>query len=391
MAVAVQSGTIDTEAILADEKKVDMVEEFQLLDPDESQFMTILRKLPSSPGRSTKVQWLEDQYFPRQSAVDTAGYADGTANIAIPVTVGTGVYFRAGDLVRNGRTGEMFEVVSIASDNVTCARSLGSAGHAAGVSGDDLLIVANSAAQGADVGTMKVTTRVLGYNYEQIVRNPFGFTNTDVEIDTYGAGDPMNEIAKKSVEHQRALEALCWFGARKFTSASPSSKGYMGGILEFISTNKFTSIGTLSRSVLDAKLTSIFQHGSRNKAIFAAPVPGRALSGLLADNWVRATPDESVYGAKVNGFITGAYGDRVPVIVKREWGTFSTASNQYGSMMAVVDLDYVRRRPLKNRDTSLLRNRQSPGVDAVIHEYLTEQSLQVAVEQAHGLLLGITG
>lgn len=391
VAVAVQSGTIDTEAILADEKKVDMVNEFQLLDPDESQFMTILRKLPSSPGRATKVQWLEDQYFPRQSAVTAAGYIDGTTSIAIPVTTSTGVYFRAGDLVRNGRTGEMFEVTSVSADNVTCNRNIGGAGHAAGVSADDLLIVSNSAAQGADVGTMKVTTRVLGYNYEQIVRQPFGFTNTDVEIDTYGPGDPMNEIAKKSVEHQRALEAACWFGARAFTSASPSSKGYMGGLLEFIATNKSTSIGTLTLAILNTKLAAIYQHGSRNKVIFSAPVPAAALSGLLANNWVRSTPDERVYGAKVDAFVTGAYGDRVPVIVKREWGTFSSASNQYGSMMVVVDLDYIKRRPLKNRDTSLLRNRQGPGVDSVIHEYLTEQSLQVAVEQAHGLLLGITG
>jgi hypothetical protein len=59
--------------------------------------------------------------------------------------------------------------------------------------------------------------------------------------------------------------------------------------------------------------------------------------------------------------------------------------------MAVVDLDYVRRRPLQNRDTSLLRNRQNPGDDVEIHEYLTEQSLEFAVEQAHGLLSGITG
>lgn len=388
MAVAVATGTVDTEAIVADEKRIDMVNEFKLLDPDETQFMTILGKLPSSVGKAVKVNWLEDQYFPRYTT--STAYLVGDA--AITMASGTGVYFRAGDLLRNGRTGEMLEVTGAPTgDSVPVARAIGSVAAAAGNLGDDIIIISNVSAQGASLGVSKVTTRVLGFNYEQIVRHPFSFTETEVNIDTYGAGDPMNEIAKKSVEHKRALEALCFFGARKFTAASPSSKGYMGGAVEFIATNKFASIGTLSRSVLDQKLNTIFQHGSRNKVIFAAPVPSAALSGLLADNWVRAQPGESVYGAKVNGFISGAYGDNVPVITKREWGIFSTSNNQYGSWMMVLDLDYIARRPLQNRDTALLRNRQNPGDDVVTHEYLTEQSLQFAVEQAHGLLTGITG
>jgi len=193
--------------------------------------------------------------------------------------------------------------------------------------------------------------------------------------------------------HLRSIESTCFFGARSFTSASPSSKGTAGGLVEYIATNKFASIGTLSRGVLDDKLRAIFQHGSRRKVIFAAPVPAQALSGLYADNWVKnqGPTDEGTYGAKVTGFISGAFGDRVPVITKREWGMFPTASNGYGSWMFVVDLDYVQLRPLRNRGTQLLRNRQGNGEDRVVHEYLTELSLEVSQESAHGLLTGITG
>lgn len=386
--MGIATGTVDTEAILADEKVVDMEDEFRLLEPDETQFMTILNKLPSKVAKQIKVNWLEDQYFPRQAKVEGA---QTNVDTSIEVEAGQGLYFRANDLVRVMRTGEMFEVTSVATDTLTVVRGVGSATNQAMNDADELLIVSNASPQGADVGTLKVTTRTLGFNYTQIVRHPFGFTGTDVEIETYGPGDPMNEIAKKAVEHKRSLEALHWYGARDFVSASPSSKGYMGGIAEYLTTNVSASIGNLSRGVLDDKLRVIFQNGSRNKAIFAAPVPGQALSGLMADNWVRAQPGQKLYGAKVSGFISGAFGDEVPVIVKREWGAFPTTSNQYGSWMFVIDLDYVKKRPFKNRGTKLLRNRQGNGEDKVTHEYLTELSMEVSVEKAHGLLQGITG
>ena len=387
--MGVATGVVDTEDILADERVVDMENEFRLLDPDESQFMTILGKLPSKPAIREKINWLEDEYFPRQA---TANETVASGATDFDVEAGQGDYFRANDIVRNMATGEAFLVGSVSGVNLAgLVRGIGDAAAAAITDGDELLIIGNASKQGADVGTLKVTTRTLGYNYTQIVRHPFGFTGTQVEIETYGQGDPMNEIAKKAVEHKRALEALHWFGARDFITSASEPQGFMGGIVEYLASNVYSSIGTLTRSSLDDKLREIFQHGSRNKAIFAAPVPGQALSGLLADNWVRANPSDKVYGAKVSGFITGAYGDRVPVIVKREWGMFPTASNQYGSWMVVVDLEYVKKRPLRNRGTRLLRNRQGNGEDRVVHEYLTELSMEVSVEEAHGILKGITG
>jgi hypothetical protein len=59
--------------------------------------------------------------------------------------------------------------------------------------------------------------------------------------------------------------------------------------------------------------------------------------------------------------------------------------------MVVLDLGYIKKRPLRDRGTRLLRNRQGNGVDSVVHEYLTEMSLEVAQEKTHGILKGITG
>ena len=386
----ITAGTVDTEAVLADEKVVDMANAFRKLDPDTSQFMTILNKLPSVEAKREKVNWLEDELFPNLTTLAaTAASGASATSAALSVTTGTGAYFRVGDIVRIPSMGGVAGEVSATATSTVTVTFFSAATSAA--SGGDILIVGNASAQGADTGALKVTQRVLGYNYTQIFRHPFGFTGTDVEIETYGSpGDPAAEMAKKAVEHKRALENSAFFGARKFTSSSPSSKGYMGGLQEFLSTNVFSSAGAIDLAYIDGKLQSIFQHGSMKKVIFAAPTPAAALSRLFATNWVRARPEDKVYGAKVNAFINGAYGASVPVIVKREWGTRAVSNNEMGSWMFVLDLDYVKLRPLRNRGTKLLRNRQGNGEDKVVHEYLTETSLEVSQEKVHGLIKGIT-
>jgi len=50
----------------------------------------------------------------------------------------------------------------------------------------------------------------------------------------------------------------------------------------------------------------------------------------------------------------------------------------------------VERRPLRDRDTKLLTNRQNPGDDKYAAEYLTEMGWTVANEKTHGLLTGIS-
>lgn len=386
MALTIASGVVATDDILSNEKVIDMQNQFRLLDTDENQFMTILNKLPSQPAVREKVEWLEDQYFPNLSSLANSATS---ATTSIDVTAGEGDYFRVGDLVRFGVSGEVAEVTGVTTDAVGVTRSIGSIVAATAQSAVELLIIGNVSAQGADYGTLKVNQRVAAYNYTQIQRNPFGFTGTHAEIETYGPGDPANEIAKKAVEHKRALENLFLMGGRAYDSSA--NKGHVGGVVhEFISTNVTAVNGALSLTALDTAMTDILQYGTQNKVVFAAPVAAQALSKLMNDDWVQASPGEERYGVKVNAFISGAYGASIPVITKRNWGLESTSGLGRGGWMLVLDMAYIKKRPLRNRNTMLLKNRQGNGIDGVVHEFLTESSIEVAVEKAHGLLKGIS-
>jgi hypothetical protein len=314
-----------------------------------------------------------------------------SASTSIVVTTGQGVYFRAGDIVRIAATGEAFKVVNIATDTLGVTRGLGGVGAATAQTGSDLLIVGNAATQGATLGTRHIVKKVLGFNYTQIERDPFGFTGTESVIETYGGPAPAHEEVKKLVEHKRALEQTCFFGARSFTSAAPNSVGTCGGAVEYIATNVHNPAGALTHVLMDTYLQQDLQHGSKNKVLFCAPLVARAISGFLKTSYAPVSVDNRKFGAKVDTYISGAYGWEIPVVVKRPWQDFSSASTMYGGWAFLIDMDYVSFRPLRDRNTQLLRNRQGNDEDSVTHEYRTEFSLEFAVERTHAIWRGITG
>lgn len=182
-----------------------------------------------------------------------------------------------------------------------------------------------------------------------------------------------------------------FWGARSFTSAAPNSVGTCGGAVEFISTNIHNPAGALTAALFDTYLQADLQHGSKNKVLFASPLIARAMSGFLRSAWNPTTVDGRKFGAKVDAYISGAYGWEVPVVVKREWNDFASTSTQYGSWAFLIDMDYVQLRPLRNRNTQLLRNRQANDADEITHEYRTEFSLEFAQEKCHSIICGVTG
>ena len=291
--------------------------------------------------------------------------------------------------MRNARAGDAFTVTSVATDALTVVRGIGRVAAAGGILADQLLIVGNAAVQGATLGTRKVTKKVNNFNFTQIVRQPFGFTNTLVASKLYAGNEPANEAKKKAVEHKRALEYILFWGARGAAESSTSVSGKCGGLFEFVTTNVKDVAGNLSKTLLDTYLRDLLQHGTENKVLFASPAFAQAVSGFLRDAWQPTSVDTKLWGAKVNAFISGAYGYQIPVIVKRDWNDFSTASSQYGGWSFLVDMDSVALRPL--RPTRFLQNRQANDADEETHEYLTETSFQVKQEQTHGVIIGVTG
>jgi hypothetical protein len=382
---------VQTEEFLADEKVVDMDPKMRLLDPDQTQFTTMTQRAVNRPATREKVNWLEEQYV-NTVITTTAGYTAGATTVV--VSAGDGLSVAAQDVLRNMRTGEAMLVTANAAGSLTVVPSWGNmpAASVAGNSGDKLLIVSDAQKQGADLPPMKYSQRVLGFNYTQIHRTSWVFSGTATAIELYGGREPAKEAARKLVEHKRKLEGNGFYGARDFVVASGDDvTGSAGGAYEFIQTNKQNVNGELTSDFLDSFLATVLAKGGPSKIIYTGTIGAYYISRFNRSGqgafWKPS--NESVHGVQVDGFLSGVYGTLIPVVVKKEWANYPSGVNGFNGNLFVLDISNIERRPLRDRDTKLLTQRQGPGMDRVAAEYLTESSWTFAQEKTHGLLYGI--
>ena len=384
MAVSVATGVVTTAGPTSNQLKIDMRDAIAMLDPEESQFTTLLMKLPEEKAKSFKVEWLDDQLLPRLSALSASV---GSVSVELLVTASEGEYFRPGDIVRNSVSREAFLVGAVSVDAITVTRSIGTVAAISSVSGAELVIVGHAASQGSRSPLRVITKTAANYNYTQIQRHTFGFTETAEATGFYGGSLVARERRKKGTEHKRALEHMNFFGAREYIS---TPRSICGGLLEFVTTNIRDASGAFDKGELQDNLRTDLQKGNKNrKALFASPIVGMVLSEFLQDNWVRSDPKLRYFGVKVDYVISAAFGAEVPVFVKREFGDFSTANTQFGGYAFLTDLENVQYAPL--RATRLLMNTQDNDEDAVSGEWKTEASLKVEREETHSIWRGVTG
>jgi hypothetical protein len=390
MAEVVVGGTVATDEIVADEKVIDMDNKMRLLDPDQTQFTTMTSRMGSRAATREKVNWLEETYV--LDVYTASAYTSGATSVTITAAAESRA-IQPNDVLRNMRTGQAMIVdVVVPGTGVLTVRPQGT--NAAGNAGDKLLYVGTAYPQGANIGQPKYSARVLGFNYTQIFREPWNFAGTTTAIELYGGGEPAKEAARKAVEFKRQIEHNGFFGSRFFltsVASDPSPQGGAGGLIEFIATNKQNVGGELTSDFLDLFLATVLSKGSSDKVIFTGTVGAYYISRFHRSGqgafWKPS--NESVHGVKVDGFISGVFGYQLPVVVKKEWANYPSGANGYNGNLFVVDMSNIERRPLRDRDTKLLTNRQGPGEDRVAAEYLAEISWEIAQERTHGLLTGI--
>src|SRR3990167_7760013 len=385
MAVSVATGVVTTAGPTSNQLKIDMRDAIAMLDPEEAQFTTLLMKLPEEKAKSFKVEWLDDQLLPRLSALSASV---GSVSVELLVTASEGEYFRPGGIVRNSISREAFLVSAVSVDAITVTRGIGTVAAISSVSGAEIVIVGHAASQGSRSPLKVITKTAANYNYTQIQRHTFGFTETAEATGFYGGSLVGRERRKKGTEHKIALEHTNFFGPRYYTSTGPRST--CGGLLEFVTSHIRDAAGVFDKGELQDNLRTDLQYGNKNrKVLFASPMVGQVLGEFLADNWVQSDPKLRYFGVKVDWVISAAFGAEVPVFVKREFGTYSTASTQFGGYAFLVDLENVQYAPL--RATRLLMNTQDNDEDAVSGEWKTEASLKVEREETHAIWRGVTG
>lgn len=384
MPATILDGVVDDADILANERDIDMDEDIAQLETDVNQLTSILMKMRKKKAFSQKVEWLEDELVPRLTTLSATA-----SNVvsAINVATNTGAYFRTRDVLRVASTGENLVVTGVTGDVVSVTRSIGAVAAASAASGVDVVKIGNASYEGATLGTLKIAKRVAQYNYTQIQRDPFGFTNTMLASRTFGGNLIAREARKKLLEHKRQLDLTSWFGQRDLDTSGTNPVSYMGGVLEYISTN-VTTATTITEITWETFLRSAFRYGNQSRKIcFVTPLVVSALASFPLSSLAPANPGITDWGVAITKYRSGA-GQEVDLVVLNDWQDFQLGSPQFGGMAVILDMDNIWLRPL--RDTKLMPNREANDEDSEKQEYMTETSLELKLEKTHSVLRGIT-
>jgi len=363
------SGTVD---INQDRRIIEMDDEIFLLEPSKAPLTLLTSKVNKEGVGNPEFKWLEDERIPTVDRIN-AGTLTTTAT---EITVDNASYFRVNSILRIQRTGEVMRVSAVGGTTLTVARSWGGTAAAVLLDNDSIAILGGAAAEGATSEDSKTTQSTTAYNYTEIIRSPFEFTNTELASDLYGQGDLAYQQMKVGIEHAVDIENKLWFGERNADASIAAARRSTGGFDQVISTNDSDFGGVFNMVTFFSFAEDVFRYGSDSKVMFAAPsvVSNISLEGI---KYLELVPSDETFGLSVQRLLT-PHG--VLMVVKHNLFEGDT----YGKRAYVVDLDNVGYRFLKSRDTKLQTNIQANDKDARKDEYLTEMGLVRRLEKTHG-------
>ena len=378
---------------------VDAVDKIFLLEPNKHPLVTLMTQVRASDGvypgsrlmkaptGNPEFKWFEDYYGGRFAKV-AAAYTASAAAIDVTGAGSNSAYiFTTGDIVKNSRTNEQFLVTSITDGNTIAVTSaFGTTATAAGVAGDELFIVGNANEENSGVRNVNTTRSTAQSNYTQIFKTTIALSNTEKESNLYGGPDLPYLRGKKGTEHALDIERAFWFGEKKSdtTGTQGTPRRVTGGVHEFLtSCNSYVQNqgGALTAPDLNTFLREAFTYGNSEKMLFAGGIVLQAINEI-ARGQVRTKTGDTSYGVKVSEWMTA-------------FGTINIVHNPlfvgtYAGSAYLLDMEGFKYRYMNNRDTKLETNVQTPGLDGIVDQYITECGLERKQSPRHALLKGVS-
>jgi hypothetical protein len=383
------TGVVSDFTILSNQRVVDMEPVIAQLEPEEAPLITLLMKLSgnSRDCYSQTFEWLEDENNPRYAKA-----AGAFTNVATSITMTSpqGLFFKAGDYIHDEQTGEKMLVTASTVTSLTVTRGQqGTTGLASGGAADGLVRMGTTSQEGALIPVLKQTQKVRQFNYAEILRSPFGFTETLKASKLYGQGDVMGyEANKQSTDHKRMWENKFFLGTRFLDTSGAQPQAFTGGLSSFITTNVQTT-ASLTQVAWETFLLNQSRFGSNRKLAIVAPIIMSALASWPANRLAPPDPDTTTsWGVSIAKY-RASNGFTVDVVEHRDWLDFTAGSASLGGSCFILDMDMIKRRVL--RGTRLLPKRAGNDEDSDKQEFLTEQGIAVMQERRHAILKGVTG
>src|SRR3972149_3889938 len=367
-------------------RKYDVADAISLLDVNSYPLLAILTNAGKDPvtkeGKAMKkvettdpqFKWFEDEFGRRQLTASGNVDPDG-GNLTI---TGQSQYLHAGDVIIVAAQKWVFQVLSVTDgDVVVVGPELGGATGAAASAAGDVWLIGNANEEGAGLRDIKSTIAAEVYNYCQIFRTPIGITETAKNTKTWTKENDFDyQRRKKGIEHMVDIERAFLFGKRGVVRTGTHPKRFSAGILSRIQT--YATAGVDTEAEFESWLESLFAHGNVEKYLFASASVVSMINGW-AKGKLQVMSKDKTYGLRITTY-DSPHGTLH--MIKHPLLTGTT----YGNYAVGLDMETLTYRYLSNRDTKLMTNRQAPGEDSQVDEYLSEVGLQMEQEKRHAVM-----
>lgn len=356
---------------------------FTLLEPNGNAPLNALLSMTSSEATDDpEYKNFRDELPERKLTVDGAVASASTATITTDAG-NDNLFAVAGTILVNSATGEVMRVTADSTaTGLTVERNIGGTNHTI-ADGAALFISGSAFEEGASSPTGVSFDATVATNYTQIFRTAFKVTET-LRATNLRTGDKEDEMATKALKlHMQDIERAMFFGKKhesNGTSAQP--RRFTGGLTNAISNvlDRSTASGVMTEDQFDrALIEDIFAFGSKQKIMFCGAKVAGHLQKFGKDRWAPQVV-EGAYGVNLTSYNTFA-GDLM-VHLHPQFRQVPGMENA----AIIIDFPYLKYRYLDGRDTSLLRDRQSPDEDAVKHEFLTECGLEMLQDKTHAYI-----
>lgn len=387
------------------ERKYDVSDKVFLLDPGTNPLLTLLTNIGKVSdgvtwkGSSMKkkvtidpqFKEFEDAYGTAKTTVTSGLTVETTWPVADASIFAEGDVLLLVDLTTKAMEQVFVQTVTVPT-TIVVVRGQGTAQINPIANGSYVYRIGSANDEGATYRSSNTTRKTLQSNYTQIFRTPFALTNTEASTEMYTGDELKYQTTKKGIEHALDIERAFWFGNNaEVTGLTGQVKRYTGGIFERINELgsayiQDESSSTLTESEFITFLKKAFAHGRSNKYLFCSGTVLQAINNFSAGA-IRITPKDTTYGVQLSTYLS-------------PWGTVNLVYNplftqDFDGYAVMMDFDTISYRFLggngKNRDTKLYMNRQNPGVDGVINEYITECGLERTGFERNAYLKGVTG
>jgi len=350
----------------------------QMIDPTDTPLVGVLgldsaRNKFNVRQNGYKIELLEDAHAP---LTDTVSSGLAVSTTATNFTVSDASIYQDGQVLMIDAEYMVVSAVDTTGNTVTVySRSYGGT-NATHADASAIEIVGMARLEGDDADYGPVVDITAPYNYTSIFQHGIKATGSMQAISQYGIDDEFMYQSNKAVPHlMRLVEKTLFHGVRSAGSASaPRSAGGLG---TFITDNTVAAGGAIAKSDVDNLMEEIIMDGGNPDLLVLSPRIANDLRALIdSSSFVRVGQENTVLGMRPVTAVNTQYGQLR--LVESRWCPTSTAYVLDSRKVGLYTL-----RPFASHELA------KTG-DSVKGEVITELSLLVANDKAHGKITGLT-